>query len=352
MPHYDAYEGLPDGVLAFRQILPHAIKEKYIAGENDVKDKAFCLSVKVNTALTKKMRINWSGNDEPMAQLEAALEPASTFWASVSLDEGLNSEVIKAGLANTEQLSPVNFAKVFAVNQNIWKSYWAKSAVKLDDAFLERLWYRNLYFLNCAAKDGITCPGLFANWSYNNIGTAWHGDYHMNYNTQQPFWVTFASNHLEKNLPYVDLIEKLMPVSRKWANDYYELPGAYFPHSAFPVEMTMNPYPIPDWGWEVSETPWAVQGLWWHYLYSGDTDFLSKRAYEPIKASVQFLTAYMKRPDAHGGDRWQDDKYHVFPTVPPELYGLRPGFKYNNDCNVDLTLIKFVFKAFKKQQKY
>ena len=45
----------------------------------------------------------------------------------------------------------------------------------------------------------------------DQIGTAWHGDYHMNYNTQQPVWVTFSSNHLDKNLPYVDLIEKLMP---------------------------------------------------------------------------------------------------------------------------------------------
>jgi hypothetical protein len=28
---------------------------------------------------------------------------------------------------------------------------------------------------------------------------------------------------------------------------------------------------LPDQlGWEVFETPWTVQGLWWHYLYSGD----------------------------------------------------------------------------------
>ncbi len=170
-------------------------------------------------------------------------------------------------------------------SQQIWKEYWNKSGVKLSDQFLERMWYHNLYFLNCATKDGATTPGLFANWSYNNIGTAWHGDYHMNYNTQQPFWVTFSSNHLEKNLPYVNLIEKLMPVSKSWAKEYYELPGAYFPHSAYPVDMTMNAYPVPTWGWEIAETPWAVQGLWWHYLYSGDTEFLKTRAYRADKSS-------------------------------------------------------------------
>jgi hypothetical protein len=167
----------------------------------------------------------------------------------------------------------------------------------------------------------------------------------MNYNTQQPFWATFSSNHLEKNLPYVNLVEKLMPVSKSWAKEYYGLPGAYFPHSAYPVDMTMNAYPVPTWGWEIAETPWAVQGLWWHYLYSGDVEFLKNRAFEPMKAAVEFLVAYMKRPEA-SGPKWKDDKFHIFPTVPPELYGLRPGFKYNYDCNADLSLTKFVFKAF------
>jgi hypothetical protein len=231
--------------------------------------------------------------------------------------------------------------------ENIWKEYWEKSAVFLEDHFLESIWYHNLYFFNCAVKDGVTTPGLFANWSFNNIGTAWHGDYHMNYNTEQPFWLPFSSNHLEKNLSYVSLIEFLMDVSQKWAQEYYKLPGAYFPHSAYPVNMTMNPYPVPTWGWEVCETPWAVQGLWWHYLYSQDKEYLEGRAYEPIKAAVEFLVAYMKRPEAQGA-RWKDDKYHIFPTVPPELYGLRPGFKYNYDCNADLALTKFVFKAFLK----
>jgi hypothetical protein len=62
---------------------------------------------------------------------------------------------------------------------------------------------------------------------------------------------------------------------------------------------------------------------------------------------VEFLAAYMKRPEARGA-RWNDNKYHIFPSVPPELYGLRPGFKYNYDTNADLSLTKFIFKAFQE----
>jgi alpha-L-fucosidase 2 len=339
-------EELSSGALSFRQILPYQEPDTYDPAAGHPKDKAFRLTVAVDGSLEKTTRMDWNGNDVQMAALEGSLKKRDSFLGCITLQEGLNKNL---GVGFPVAASPRSddLEASLAASTRVWKTYWNKSGVKLSDPFLERMWYRNLYFLNCATKESAATPGLFANWSYNKIGTAWHGDYHMNYNTQQPFWVTFSSNHLEKNLPYVNLVEFLMDVGTRWAKDYYELPGAYFPHSAFPVDMTMNPYPVPTWGWEVCETPWAVQGLWWHYLYSGDTEFLRTRAWGPIKAAVEFLVAYMKRPEARG-PQWNDDKYHIFPTVPPELYGLRPGFKYNYDCNVDLSLTKFIFKAFRE----
>jgi len=168
----------------------------------------------------------------------------------------------------------------------------------------------------------------------------------MNYNTQQPFWATFSSNHPDLHLPYVDMVERtLLPVSKKWAREYYGLRGAFFPHSAYPVEMSVMPYPLPTWGWEVFETPWTVQSLWWHYQYTQDRDFLRDRAFGVMKEAVLFLVDYMKRPEAHG-PQWGDDKYHIFPSVPPELYGLKPGFDKNSDTIADLALSRFVFNAF------
>ncbi|MDR3094204.1 MAG: hypothetical protein LBU62_06140, partial [Bacteroidales bacterium] len=155
----------------------------------------------------------------------------------------------------------------------------------------------------------------------------------------------FSSNRLDKNLPYVDMIDHLLVISKQWAKEYYGMRGAFFPHSAYPLDMTLHPYPSPDWGWEVFETPWVVQGLWWHYIYSMDTDFLKNRAFTPIKEATLFLVDYMKRSDAHG-TQWKDDKYHIFPSVPPELYGLQPGFKFNYDTQADITLTKFLFKAY------
>lgn len=52
------------------------------------------------------------------------------------------------------------------------------------------------------------------------------------------------------------------------------------------------------------------------------------------------------RPDAQG-NRWGNDGLcHIFPSVPPELYGLQPGFKFNYDTQIDLALTRFLFNAY------
>ncbi|MFN8489542.1 MAG: hypothetical protein U0350_18305 [Caldilineaceae bacterium] len=329
-------------LLAFRQVLPFSVDGQAVHAQ----DRAFRLTVRVSSPLEQQSRMNWHGIVETQGPLERSLVPTPTFFACVQLEEGLASALPSAP-GEPPQPDATAYAAAAEQSTKVWVDYWNRAGVHLADEFLERIWYWNLYFLRCALRPGVTCPGLFANWSYRQIGIAWHGDYHMNYNTQQPFWATFSSNHVDLHLLYVDLVDHLLPISRKWAKEYYGLRGAYFPHSAYPTVMNIMPYPVPTWGWEICETPWTVQSLWWHYLYTQDSDFLRDRAFEPLKEAVLFLVDYLHRPEAHGA-AWGDDRYHVFPTVPPELYGLRPGFQFNYDCLVDLTLIKFVFKAFQQ----
>jgi len=337
-PYVDAARGL----LAFRQRLPASVVE----GADDARqptDRAFRLTASIMPAAALQPGASgWEGH------LDAALTEGR-FELRVALDEGLDADVPEpaAPVQGSGMEAEGGFAGVFARATDSWSRFWSRSGVALGDAFLEQIWYRNLYFFNCAVSPDAICPGLFANWSYGKIGSEWHGDYHMNYNTQQPFWLAFSSNHIDKHLAYVDMVERIGPVSRKWAREYYGLRGAYYPHSAYPVEMSMMPYPVPHWGWEICETPWTVQSLWWHYLYTMDLEFLAGRAFGPIRDAVLFMVDYMKRPDAHG-EAWGDDRYHIFPTVAPELYELTPGFRLNRDCIVDLTLTKFVFRAFRQ----
>jgi hypothetical protein len=331
LPRY-VLSDIDDSSLYYEQTMPFQIPEEREDNKPHPKDKKFSVKVSINQKLHKAADLS-----------QAKLDTAQNLEMIIQVTEGLASD------DKFKHQPAINDSFELSVERatRSWKDFWSKSAVKLEDEFLEKIWYRNNYFINCAISPNATCPGLFANWMHKDIGTAWHGDYHFNYNIQQPFWGVFSSNHPEKHLPYLSLIEHLLPVSKKWAKDYYGMSGAFFPHSAYPVEMNMMPYPVPTWGWEICETPWAVQSLWWHYTYTGDKELLSERIFQPIKESVSFLIDYMTREDAHN-KHWGDDKYHVFPTVVPELYELTLGFAMNYDCIIDLTLIKFIFKAFLK----
>jgi hypothetical protein len=349
IPAYEHDMNLEDSIVSFRQDLPYELEPTNKAAGHP-KDKAFRLTVRTSAELSLKDKAIAAKKHQFVPQedrynpLEGKLTSTLAFVACVHLEEGLSAE-IPHGAGSALKPTIKTFEAASAETCSYWHAYWERSGVSLEDTYLEQIWYWNLYFYNCSVKPGIICPGLYANWSYGSIGSMWHGDYHFNYNVQQPFWLAFSSNHVEKHLPYVDLVDHLLPISKHWAETYYGLRGAYFPHSAYPVDMSMMPWPVPEWGWEICETPWTVQSLWWHYLYTMDVQFLEQRGFGPIKEAVRFLVDYMKRTEAHGTG-WGDDKYHVFPTVVPELYELTPGFTMNYDCLLDLTLIKFIFRAF------
>lgn len=309
-----AYEVLPNG---FFQLLPY---NGYDGQMRPGVDKAFSVEIVHNG--------NGSGIRTPITQMTSL---------TLRLNQGYCDQVRGAAPA-----AAADFDTTLKTASQIWAAYWNRSGISLEDSYLEHLWYTNTYFMRCLLNPHSRCPGLFGNWMYGDIGTAWHGDYHMNYNTQQIFWGLMSSNRQELHLPYVRLTEELLPLSHAWAKDFYGLPGACFPHSAYPVPMNVMPYPSPDWGWEIFETPWTVQSLWWHYTYTGDLDLLRSRLWPVIREAAQFLTGYMTRP---GSNPVGDDKYHLFPTIVPEKYGLSEGLVKNLDVATDLAFTKFIFRA-------
>jgi alpha-L-fucosidase 2 len=269
----------------------------------------------------------------------AAMAGEKNPWIMISQDHSYSEdELDTAAYVRKEitRLSGMTASRIQKNSEARWHDFWSRSAVELKDKELEKIWYQNQYFLACCLRERKVAPGLFGNWSTGKIGTAWHSDYHMDYNAQQVFWGVFSSNHVEQHLPYVELCRNLMPMSEKYAKEKFGLPGAYFPHSAYPAPSQMVPYPVPPWGYQISETPWTVQSLWWQYLYTQDVDYL-RRTYPILRAAAKFVAAYVKKGD--------DGKYHVIPTVSSENWGCTVDYRLNKDCILDLALIAFLLDA-------
>src|ERR1019366_8854277 len=136
------------------------------------------------------------------------------------------SDTVAHARDEATRLASIPVAELHRKSAADWAAFRSASAVELVDQELEAMWYRNQYFLACCVKPGKVAPGLFGNWSSGKIGTAWHGDYHMNYNTEQVWWGVFSSNHAEQHLPYVELCEKLTVLGEAYAKDKFGLPGA------------------------------------------------------------------------------------------------------------------------------
>jgi hypothetical protein len=83
-------------------------------------------------------------------------------------------------------------------------------------------------------------------------------------------------------------------------------------------------------------TPWAVQSLWWQFLYTQDIKYLA-RVYPILRGATRFLAAYLRKEE--------DGLYHVFPSISSENWGCTIDFKLNKDCILDLSLIGFVLDA-------
>jgi hypothetical protein len=271
------------------------------------------------------------------AQASAGEDPAS--WLTIPQTHVYSPNELNTAAFTRRMVadaSKVSFEDLMHRSEMHWREFWSASAVNLLDQELERAWYHNQYFLACCLRKHKTAPGLFANWSYGDIGSAWHSDYHLDYNCQQVYWGVFSSNHVDMHQPYLELIENLRPMSEKFAHDSFKLPGAFFPLSAFPVPSQIVPYPVPPWGYQICMTPWAVQSLWWQFLYTRDEKYLA-RVYPTMRSAARFLAAYVSKED--------DGFYHVFPSVSSENWGFTVDFKLNKDCILDLVLIKFVLDA-------
>jgi len=245
-------------------------------------------------------------------------------------------DTLAAARSATERFSSDPIVKLLGRSEARWREFWERSAIELNDKELERIWYRNQYFLACCLRAAKTAPGLFANWSSRDLGSSWHGDYHLDYNCQQVFWGVFASNHVEQHLPYLELCQNLLKMCEEFTKEKFQLPGACFPLTAVPVPSQDVFIATPPFAYQVSNTPWTVQSLWWHYLYTQDTDYL-KTAYPILKAAAVFLAAYAKKE--------QDGKYHLNPTASPENWGCTVDFRLNKDCILDIALTQFLLDA-------
>ncbi|MBQ3226072.1 MAG: hypothetical protein IJB48_03340, partial [Clostridia bacterium] len=127
-------------------------------------------------------------------------------------------------------------ARLLANHARFWQDFWSKSKVEMSDKELELNWYFGIYVMACCARNKKFPPGIFGTFITTD-DVAWAGDYHLNYNLQSPFYPLASSNHVELMECYDEAYRPFIPEGRRFAKEFLNCRGVYFPVSLGPLGM-------------------------------------------------------------------------------------------------------------------
>ena len=288
--------------------------------------------------------LDWPGMQYAVALSERGTGKVVAVVTSLESPQPL-PEVLKRVRAALE----TNPETLVQNHEAVWREFWSASGVDLDDSLLRDSWYRNLYFLRCVSKPGVTAVGLFAGLVDN--AAAWHGSYTMNYNAEQAFFSSFTANHLELAEPYTRLILEYMPRARWVAREVYDCDGACFPHNLYghdnldPAQCRSNKrrqHFYHTWSYSLGVTGFSVQNVWWRYKYHPERAFLESAAYPVMRDAARFYADFV---DSCSPDPNDPSRVILAPTVSPEHWGWTFHLERNRNCAFDIGFFRFVFAA-------
>jgi hypothetical protein len=225
------------------------------------------------------------------------------------------------------QMEKENFASA--------SNFWSRSSVSISDPLLENLWYETFHARRCAYRGGTVPPGLFLPSTVRDY-SHWHGDYHMNYNLQEPFFGDYTANHLDLADAYSDVINFFLPIGRKIAKDYYGGRGVFIQLSGYPILAEDDPIGVVPMGRMAYMTGWAMTQYWWRYLYTLDKEWLKTTGYPVIRDCALFYLDFLKKG--------KDGLYHAFPSNMEE-YGFTGNSKDLTDRYQVMRHMRYCLRA-------
>jgi alpha-L-fucosidase 2 len=277
--------------------LRFALQVRVIAKSGTVENTAWGIHIKgadevlvlVSAATSFKRFDDISGNPEALAK--AALAAAAgrsfdelktrhvadhrTLFRRVSLDLGTGPS---SSLATDARLAPED---------------------KTSDTALAALMFNyGRYLLIASSRPGDQPANLQGIWN-DKMSPAWGSKYTTNINTEMNYWPAQVANLPECAEPLFAMLDDLVLSGRKTAKAQYGARGWVLHHN---TDLWRGTAPINASNHGIWPTggAWLCQALWEHYQFSGDRDFLARRAYPVMREAALFFVDTLVRDPKTG----------------------------------------------------
>jgi alpha-L-fucosidase 2 len=190
-------------------------------------------------------------------------------------------------------------------------------ASNANDPQLEALYFQyGRYLLIASSRPGCQPANLQGIWN-DQLAPPWDSKWTVNINTEMNYWPAEVTNLSECAEPLFDMIADCAESGRKTAQAHYGARGWVLHHN---TDLWRGTAPINKSNHGIWPTggAWLCQHLWEHYLFTGDKEFLAKRAYPLMKGAALFFTDVLVKDPKTG---WLIST----PSNSPEQGGLVAG---------------------------
>jgi len=202
-----------------------------------------------------------------------------------------------------------------------------------DDPHLVALFFQyGRYLLIASSRPGSQPANLQGIWN-ESLTPPWDSKWTVNINTEMNYWPAEPANLSECAEPLFDLIADVAQTGRSVARQHYDCRGWVLHHNT-DIWRGAAPINASNHGIWPTGGAWLCQHLWYHYQYTGDTEFLRTRAYPLLKSASRFFADYLVE-DPRNDKGWLISG----PSNSPENGGLVMG------PTMDHQIIRDLFTA-------
>jgi alpha-L-fucosidase 2 len=142
------------------------------------------------------------------------------------------------------------------------------------------------YLMISSSRPGGLPANLQGKWNNSNK-PPWRSDYHTDVNVQMNYWMADQANLSECFQPYADWLWSIRGVRADETKVAFGTRG-------WTMHAENGVFGGSTWAWVESGSAWCAQNLWDHYAFTGDKDYLRKRAYPMMKEICEFWLDRLK----------------------------------------------------------
>jgi len=167
-----------------------------------------------------------------------------------------------------------------------------------DDPALAALYFQyGRYLLIACSRPGTQPANLQGIWN-ELLDPPWESKWTTNINLEMNYWPAEVTNLTECNEPLFNLIHDLVVSGHQTAAAYYACHGWVLHHNTDLWRATAPVNNI-EGVWPTGGA-WLCDHLWKHYLFTGDKEFLARRAYPAMKEASKFFVGFLVKDPKTG----------------------------------------------------